>query len=216
MIDQAFHALHRCGGAGLQLERVAHQACDRIGYDDRPRRRQAADPGRQIGAQPIHVRSRGVQIDHATVHADSDTDLESEARPGLGTQFRYRTGDLQAGEYGAPHVVLMCHRVTENSQQAVARGRADMTPEAVHDSQHLFAIPADHQPVRLRLDAGRQRGRIHQVGEKYCQPPDLATMGRRGKQFLGVGIAFVGGKYLPRQRRRRRMITGAERRYRPI
>ena len=91
-----------------------------------------------------------------------------------------------------------------------------MAPKTIHDRQDLFAVAAHQHPVGLGLHPGRQHRRIHQIGEKYCQPANLTRIGRRGQQILGLGVHPISGQHLLGQRRPGHPITTVDRRHRLI
>jgi hypothetical protein len=87
---------------------------------------------------------------------------------------------------------------------------------SVHGAQHLLAVAAHQESIRLGLHPSRQRRRIHQIGEEDRQPPDLTRIARRGQQVLGLGVRIVSSQHLSRQGRRDSTITAVDRRHRAI
>nr|CRL69888.1 hypothetical protein CPGR_00377 [Mycolicibacter nonchromogenicus] len=85
-------------------------------------------------------------------------DVEAEPRAYPIAEPVHFAGDVEARLYRSPHVVLVGAGVAEHGKQAVALGGEDVPLVAVDDLVDLLSVAADHRPVDLRLDAGRQRG----------------------------------------------------------
>ncbi len=88
--------------------------------------------------------------------------------------------------------------IAEDDEQAIALGGSDVPFVARNDAQHLVSVSADEEAIGFGLDLGRQNRRIDEVGEHDRQPPDLAGLARCGEQILGVGVALIDRKHVPR------------------
>jgi hypothetical protein len=71
--------------------------------------------------------------------------------------------------------------VTEEGQQPVALGDADVAAVPLDDPLHVATVASDDRAISLRLDRCRQCRRINQICEKDCDSADLARVGRGGE-----------------------------------
>ena len=100
------------------------------------------------------------------MHPNPDVDLDPDAAPCLVAEPGHLAGDFQAGMHRTAHIILVGDRVTEYRQHAVTLSRSNVPLIPVHGVQHLLAIAAHEESVRLGLDPSRQHRRIHQIGEE--------------------------------------------------
>src|ERR1700730_9188591 len=104
--------------------------------------------------------------------------------------------------------------MTEHGEQPVALGGEDVALVAGYDLVDMATIPPDHRVIRLRLDAGGQRGGVHYIGEKDCQPAHFVCSRRRGsEQVFGVLIGTVERQHLLGKRTGGRAVTAVDRLY---
>jgi hypothetical protein len=151
----AFHALRFLT---VQFKVLAGEPFDGSRDDDPSRRCETGDPGRQVRGQTVYIVLFKVEVDHPAMHADADLDGEAETLLYPFTEAGDFPRDVETRVHRSPRVVLVRSRVTENDQQPVALGGGYVPLVAVDDLANLLLVAADDGAVRLRLDAGGQRG----------------------------------------------------------
>ena len=148
------------------------------------------------------------------MNTDPHTDTYSESALRLLVEPRHPAGDLQTREHRPARIVFMRARMTEHRQKPIALIGGDMALELVHRRINTFAVAAHQHAIDLWLHSAREHRRIHQIGEKDCQPTNLTAVSRRGQQILGVRVYAVDCQHLFRQRRPSGPIAAVDRRYR--
>ena len=136
----------------------------------------------------------------------SDVDVEAETAPNTCAECGDLPGDVQSGLHGSLDVVLMGLWVTEERQQPVALGRADVALVMVDDSQHLVAVSPDDGSIGLGFDsvdrAVDQRGR--RKGLSFCG----FRRGRRGgEKIFSIDVVAVDGQHLTGEKVGRRPMA---------
>ena len=71
MLEGLVDSFDGLGGPKLEFEVIAHERSDRAGDDNGTRRRQPRDPRREVGAEPVHVVVRDVEIDQTPMDSDA-------------------------------------------------------------------------------------------------------------------------------------------------
>src|SRR6516162_4314607 len=117
MLDWLVDSFDGLGGLKLEFEVIAHQRSDRFGDDNRTRRRQPRDPGREVGAEPVYVVLRDVEIDQTPMDSDAHRDVEAEPLLHPLAERGHFPRDVETGLYCSSHVVLMGFGMTEHGEQ---------------------------------------------------------------------------------------------------
>jgi hypothetical protein len=157
---------------------------------------------------------RDVEIDQTPVDSNAHRDVKTEPRPDLFAECGHFPGNVEAGLYRSSHVVVMGFGVAEYGEQPVTFGGEDVALVAVDGLLDLATIPPDHPVISLRLHSGGQRGGVHYISEKDCQPAHFVPTRRRGsEQVFGVLIGPVERQYLLGQRTGGRAVTAVDRLY---
>ena len=200
VLDRILDALDMLRRKGFEVELALHQSPYRLGDGDGSGRSETRHAGGEIGGEPVDVVLFGVEIHHAAVNSDTDVEADTETLPGAFVQLRDVLADLEPRADSAMCVVLVRHGVAEDRQQAVTLDRRDVPFVCIDGPAHMLLVPAHDRSVRLRVDLGRQRRGIDQIGEHDCQAADLAMVDGWGEQILGVRVGPVGRQHLTCQR----------------
>ena len=154
----------------------------------------------QARRQVRRLADRGVLLRHAFAdeiadhdHAGGDADarLQGHARSGLQRADRIEDGEPRA--HRALGVVLVCGRIAEIGEHAIAQILRDHAAEALDLAGAARLEGADHLALLLRIEPRRERARADHVAE---HDGELATLGggrRRAAKRSRAGVGRACG-----------------------
>jgi len=171
-----------------QTEQIPEQAARGGGDDDRPRLRQSLKARCKVRRVPDHgvLAQRTLAAEVADHHQTGrDADADRERFRGARLEPRNRGNDIEARPHGSLGIVFVRAGIAEIGQYSVA---PELGKEAVISSRNTGAggvIGIDHGAHVLRIEAGRQGGRAHQIADHHGEVTafGLVTQSRFGRCF---------------------------------
>jgi hypothetical protein len=192
-------ALHLDGAEIAVFEEIADQPARTCGDDDRTRLGQCLQTGGEVGRfaddRLFLCRALTDQVtDHDQPGGDPDARLQFD---GFDIETTDSIGDTQPRPDRTFGIVLMCSRVAEIDQHAVAHVFGDKSIHPDDDFSDSAMVSSDDLAQILGIEPRREFGRAGQVAEHHRQLPALrfhphpSLPRRRGR--VREGAAAEGG-----------------------